>query len=218
MITGARARDVQEPQLLCEAHLLVDRLVQLERVGLGLARELHLVRLIRREEHLHRAGAATRLRARSGEHDDRELETFGAVDRHDAHGVVVGLRQDRLDDPRAFGSLEGRPRQVVAQGSTRRVAEGARLVDHEPHPPRHIAEAARVDAHLEHVTIANDGFEQRARRHPGALRVQPGEEADRVAYRMLVRERFGQRPADVPTPPVLGVEREEIVVAAAEHR
>ena len=54
MVARAR-RDVEEAQLLGVAHLLVDRLVQLEGVGLRLAREPHLVRAVGREQHLHRS-------------------------------------------------------------------------------------------------------------------------------------------------------------------
>ena len=109
--------------------------------------------------------------------------------------------------------------EVVAQRSARRVAERARLVDHEAHPARDVAEAARRrrrprarDARARRASSSSLGVTQ------VRFVVQLGEEPDRVGHRMVGRERLGQRPADVPLPAVLGVELEEVVVAAAEHR
>ena len=64
---------------------------------------------------------------------DRELQTLRAVDREDAHRVVVGLGQDGLDDPRALGALEVGPRRKSRSGSRRpaSLGERARLVDDE---------------------------------------------------------------------------------------
>ncbi len=129
VIAGPRARDVEQPQLLVEAHLLVDRLVQLEVDGLHALDDLDLVAARGREQHLDAPARGLGGRGHARAHDDRELEALGAVDRHDAHRVVVGLGNDRFHDPRAFGALHLRPRQVVAQRSADRVGVGAGLVD-----------------------------------------------------------------------------------------
>ena len=90
---------------------------------------------------------------------------------HDAHRVVVGLGQHGLDDPRAFGALQRRPTRGSRAACRRRASpNGARLVDDEADAPRDVAEAAAVDADLEHVPLAHDALEQLARRRATCAR------------------------------------------------
>ena len=150
--------------------------------------------------------------------DDRKFETFGAMDRHDPHRVVVGFGEHGFDDPCSFGALEGRPGQVVAQRAACGIAERAGLVDDEADPPCDIAEPARVGPDLEDVPFTHDPFEQLARRHPRAFGVERSKVGDRVRDRVAGRKRLGRRGAYVPPAAVLDVILEQVVVAAAEDR
>ena len=47
----------------------------------------------------------------TGQHGDRELKTLRAVDGHDPHTVVVGLRQHRFRYPGVVGTLKAGQRR-----------------------------------------------------------------------------------------------------------
>ena len=122
VVAGSGAGDVEQPDALVVAHLLVDRLPLLELVGADVLAEAGSRRRRRREHHLGRRRPAPRA-GRHARHDrDRELEALGRVDGHDAHGVVVGLGQHRLGDPGALGRLQLDPAQVLAQAPAGRLA------------------------------------------------------------------------------------------------
>jgi len=66
---------------------------------------------------LHAPEPRRRLGGGSRTHHNRELQTLGTVDSHDPYRIIVGLRQDGLDDSRTFGSLQSRPLEVVTKRS-----------------------------------------------------------------------------------------------------
>ena len=220
VIAGARARDVEQPQLLVEVHLLVDRLVQLEVRGLHALRQLHLVAAVGREQHLHAARRRDGRGRRAGTDHDRELETFRAVDRHDANRVVVGLGQHRLDDPRALGTLQRRPREVVAQRAAlrrrrtpapgrRRSARAARRRGTGlPSAPTSSTRRSRTMRSSSSLGVAHS-----ARRVQGRARY-----ASASATGWSAGTASGGATPEVPAPAVLDMERVEVVVAAAEER
>ena len=220
VIGRAGARDVEEAQLLVEAHLLVDRLVELERIGLRVLGELHLVAAVGREEHLHAAldgvGAGGGARA----DDDRELEPLGTVDRHDPHRVVVGLGEHGLDHPRAFRALERRPREVVAQRAPPAASPNARAWS-TTNRTRRATSRNRPES-----TPTSNTCRSRTMRSSSSLgvtqvrsSVQRAEVADRFGPTgWSSGERLGRSRTDVEPAAVLGVELEQVVVAAAEHR
>ena len=218
MVAGPGARDVQQAQLLVEAHLLVDRLVQLELGGLHAGREPHLAPAGRREQHLHAARRGLGRGGHARAHHDRELEALGAVDRHDANRIVVGLGHDGFDDARALGALQLRPREVVAQRAAHGIGVRARLVDEKTDPARDIAEPAGQHADLDDRTVPHDPFEELARRRPHAIVVQLAEEANRTHDRIVCSQRRGRGRGHVPATTAFDLEAEQIVVAATEQR
>ena len=138
-----------------------------------------------------------------GEHDDRELQALGGVDRHDAHGVVVGLGQDRFGDADAVGGLAVGPREVLPQRAAAGLAPHAGLVDQVPQPPPHVPRPGGRGRHLEDAAIADEAVEQLARRRPvpvggEALQVGHGV-ADRVV--VTVGAVAARRAATLHRPP-----------------
>ena len=121
----SRVRDVEEAQLLGVAHLLVVALCS-SKASVCALREPHLVQTVGRKQHLDRAGSPGHLGGRAGAHDDQELQPLGAVDRHDAHRVVVGLGQyGRRPRPRCPAASPRRGSRAASHRPRRR----ARLVD-----------------------------------------------------------------------------------------
>ena len=87
------------------------------------------------------APRAASARGHPGHDRDRELEPLRSMDRHDPHGVVIGLGQHGLDHPRPLPRLPVGPFQEVPQGSSLGVVVGAGLVGHEAQPPPQVAGA-----------------------------------------------------------------------------
>ncbi len=117
---GSGAGHVEEPEPLVVAHLLVDRDRGLELLGHHrLAHPVADPPAVPREGDLHVAPPGTGARRQAAHDGDRELEALGGVDGHDPHGVVVGLGQHRLGDPRALGGLLVDPVEVRRAGCRR---------------------------------------------------------------------------------------------------
>ena len=200
VVARARARDVEQAQLLVEAHLLVDRLVQLELVGVHTPTQAG--------SRSRRSGGnstctprppSARGRGHARHDHDRELEALGAVDGQDAHRVVVGLGQHGLDDPRPFGALAERPREVVAQASRDVASLNARAWSTTNRIRRATSRKRPADsAELEHAPLPDDAFEQLARRQPRPCSCSSREVRDRLGDRMVDGQRVGQRSGDVP--------------------
>ena len=137
----------------------------------------------------------------AGADHDRELEALRAVDRHDAHGVVVGLGQHRLDDACAFGALQRRPREVVAQRAARGVAERAAP------GRRRTARGARrrgtvrvIGADLEHASLAHDAVRAARSALPtSARRAASREEAHRLGHGMARRAATREAAPQIPS-------------------
>ena len=114
------------------------------------------------------------------------------MDREDAHGVVVGLGQDGLDDARALGALQIGPVEEVSQAAALRLREGAGLVDDEPHAAPEVTRPTVGEADLEHAPLPYDPVEQLARSEPLSRVVPRGEDlqrpADGVVRRAVTRE------------------------------
>ena len=219
VVAGAGHRHVEQPQLLVEVHLLVDRRVALELLGRDPGGDAQRVRVaVVGEAQLHAGGARLRLGGHARHDRHRELEPLGAVDGEDADRVVVGLGQHRLDDACPLAALEVGPGEEVAQAATLGLRERARLLDHEPHAPPQVARSAVGEADLEHAPLAHDAVEQLAGRQPETGVVPPGEHPDRVADRVVGRQRLRQGALVVPAAAVLHLEGEEVVVAAPEQR
>lgn len=68
----------------------------------------------------------------TGDDGDRELQPLRAVNRQDAHRVVVGFGHDSLEHVGLGLDLVDRPGHEVGEPRAARVAEGPRLVDQEP--------------------------------------------------------------------------------------
>ena len=90
------------------------------------------------------------------------------MDRHDPHGVVVGLGEHRLGDPGALGGLLVDPVEVGAQAAAGGLAPRPGLVDHEPQAAPHVARAALGEPELEGAAVAGDAVEQLGGRLPVA--------------------------------------------------
>ena len=114
-----------------------------------------------------------------------ELQSLGAVDRHDPHGVIVGLGQDGLGHPGPLGRLAVDPVQVLAQVAAGGLAPRPGLVDDEAQPPPDVAGPALGEPELEGPPVAGDPVEQLRRRQPVALVVQRAQvgQADRARGR-----------------------------------
>jgi len=134
----------------------------------------------------------------------------------DAHGVVVALREDGLDDAHTFRRLTLRPPQVLAQCLAARLLPGAALVEDEPDPPPEVARPALLHRQLEHALVAHDALEHGARRQPVPLAVQPAEPLQSERDRMVRRGALGQPSLVVPPAVVARAPREEVVVAHTE--
>ena len=140
------------------------------------------------------------------------------MDGHDAHGVVVGLGQDRLGDPGALGRLQLDPAQVLAQAAVGGLAPGPGLVDDEPQPPPHVARPAFGEAELERAAVAGDAVEQLRRRLPVPAVVQAAQVGEADAHRVVVGNGVGLLAEVAPAASPLDLEAEQVVVAAAEQR
>ena len=143
------------------------------------------------------------------------------MDGEDAHRVVVGLGQHRLDDPGALGcsaasaqceerraGCRPRPRRTPAPGRRRtaRAATG-RAGGRRRTRPRARAARARCGRAARWARATSRASCQLARAR-----------AMRVADRMVVGQGLGERRLVVPPAAVLDLVREEVVVAAAEQR
>ena len=140
------------------------------------------------------------------------------MDGHDAHGVVVGLGQHRLGDPRALGRLLLDPVEVLAQAAAGGLAPGPGLVDHEAQPAPHVAGPALGEAELEGPAVAGDAVEQLGRRLPVALLVQRAQVGEAGPHRIVGRHGVGLVGEVAPAAAALDLEAEQVVVAAAEQR
>ena len=184
------ARDVEEAEALVVAHLLVDRDVGLEVVGDDLRADAIADRAaVLGEVHLHGAALPAGPRGETGDDGDRELEALGGVDRHDPHGVVVGLGEDRLGDPGPLGGLLLDPVEVGAQAAAGGLAPGAGLVDHEPEAAPHVAWAALGEPELEGSALAGDAVEQLGGGVPVARLVDRPQERQALLARSTRRRR-----------------------------
>ena len=138
------------------------------------------------------------------------------MDGHDAHGVVVGLGQDRLGDAGAVGELELDPAEVLAKVSPGGLAPRSCLVDDEADPAPHVARAAFGESEVHGPPVAGDPVQQFGGRAPVPLLVeaaqvgQPGMNA--VAVVGLAELGVEVAPRADP-----GMEPEEVVVAAGEQ-
>jgi hypothetical protein len=148
-------RDVEQADALVVRHLLIDRQPRLE------CRRAHLVadpddrRSLGWPRHLGSGVPALRPGREAGDDRDRELEALGCVHRHDAHGVVVGLRQDGLGHAAALGSLLADPLEVLPERPVGGVGPGASLVEYEPHPPPQVTRSALGGPQLEQPPVAD---------------------------------------------------------------
>ena len=97
---------------------------------------------------------------------DGELESLGAVDGHDSHGIVVALGQDGLGHPRTFGRLQVHPAQVLAQIASGGLAPRPGLVDDETQSPPHVAGPPFGEAELHGPPVGRDPVEQLRRGQP----------------------------------------------------
>jgi hypothetical protein len=215
---GPGAGDVEEAEPLVVAHLLVDGSVGLELVGDDLAP--HPVAhwpAVAREVDLDGAASTSGPGRQARDDGDRELEALGGVDRHDAHGVVVGLGQHRLRDPRPLGGLLLDPVEVGAQAPAGGLAPGPGLVDHEADAAPHVAGPALGEAQLEGAAVARDAVEELGGGVPVAGlvdRPEVGEPALDDGALGIGRRGRVERPGAA----LRHLVPEEVVVAAAEQR
>ena len=136
--------------------------------------------------------------AETGDDRDREFETLGGVDGHDAQRVfaLVGAELDPIDIVDA--SVD--PRQVLRQSSTGGIAPGPGLVDHVAHPP------PRFAGHL----LA---FAQRRGDSPPAV-VELGEQLGRGALVLSPTELLEHPQGIADDARILGVDPELLVEPA----
>ena len=150
----------------------------------------------------------------TGQHGDRELKTLRAVDGHDPHTVVVGLRQHRFRHPGIVGTLKAGPTEVGPQIDTAGIDPGPSLIDHEAQPPPHIARVAAGDRGLEHASLAYESIEKFGRGRPETGLVELLEmlqaEGNRVGLMLL-----GDRCSQGETAPHAEAPVGEIIVATA---
>ena len=134
VVDGAGAGDVQQAAALGVAHLLVERL-DTPRTARCPARRAPSCRPATRPTAprwpLHLGG-------QPADDRDRELQALGGVHRHDPHGVVVALGQDRVAGP-ALGRLVRGPAQVAPHAPPAGVGPRPGLVDDVAHAPPHVA-------------------------------------------------------------------------------
>lgn len=115
VVAGSRAGHIEKPDPFVEAHLLVDGCPRRVLVGLHVAADAIADPSGRGEDHFGLGPTSLRERGHPGHDRDRELEALGAVDGHDAEGVVIGLGQHGLGHPRSLGSLQVYPGQVLPE-------------------------------------------------------------------------------------------------------
>ncbi len=155
VVARAGGGDVQEAAAFVVVHLLVDRLDEVEVLGLHRGLELHRVPAVGRPEHLD-AALAVRRGGHAGQDDDRELQALGGVDRHHADGVRVGLGQHRLGDARGLFALVGGPGEVRTQAAVLHLGPRPRLVDDEADPAPGVAGPRADRGDLEHSAVGDD--------------------------------------------------------------
>ena len=163
------------------------------------------------------AGRRAILGVEPAQHHHGELEPLRGVHGHDAHRVVVGLGQDRLDHPGVLGALQVGPGQVAAQVGAVGVGEEPGLVDHEAEAAPHVAGASLVEPELEGTTIGEDLLDETARVVPPPLVVEGPEGVETGGHGVVGPDRVGPGAPVVPVAARLRV-LEQIVVAAAEPR
>ena len=173
----------------------------------------------RREHHLGR-GRPPLGHGRHARHDgDGELEALGAVDGHDAHGVVVALGQDGLGHPGPLGRLRLHPAQVLAEVPAGGLAPGPGLVDDEAQPAPHVAGPSLGEARA-------PGPAGRRRCGRAARRAPASGAGRRASAGRRGRRRTGSSIGDgvglvgqvAPTPLPFGLEAEQVVVATGQQR
>ena len=185
VVDGPGAGDVQQAPALGVAHLLVERLERLEQRRLSAARRS--AQRARPGQTTDIARAPLHLGGQPADDRDRELQALGGVHRHDPHGVVVALGQDRVAGP-ALGRLVGGPPQVAAHAASAGVGPRPGLVDDVAHPPPDVAGVGPGERGLEHAPLVDDAVEQLGRRRRGRRRVAIERDVgDRRADRMVGR-------------------------------
>ena len=154
----------------------------------------------------------------TGQHGDRELKTLRAMDGHDPHTVVVGLRQHRFRHPGIVGALKAGPTEVGPQIDTASIDPGPSLIDHEAQPPPHIARVAAGDRGLKHTPLSDESIEKFGRGRPETSLVKLLEmlqtEGDRMGLLSLGNRCSKREPATHAEAPV----GEVIVAAAVDER
>ncbi len=189
VIARARAGDVEEPQLLVEVHLLVDRAGAARTPRSGCPSQPISQPPVGVGNSTCTPPRRRRPRGHARHDRDRELEALGAVDGEDPHRVVVGLGQHGLDDPRALGGLA----RAHARNSRRRARRRPR--SRRAPGRRRTGCAARCRAGGRRRTRAR--ARAGPRRCARAARSAPATSARRAAPRGTHRlARPGGRPAD----------------------
>lgn len=137
------------------------------------------------------------------------------MDREDAHGIVVRLRNDRLDDTRPLLRLELGPLDELAQGRAPRLDEGARLVEDETQPLPVLARPSVGEGEFEEAPLPDNGLDDLVERPPPALTVQVAQSSHGHGYRIVLGQRVRGIPPVVPA--AAGLDKaEEVVVRAGE--
>ena len=160
VVAGAGGGDVEEAQLL----LLVHRRLRGFRLLEARCQEAPFPRAdthLRPPSASHRTVALPRVRGpvvdvQADQRYDGELQPLGGVDGHYADGVVVGLGDDRLDDPRSLLRLQLRPVDELTQGAAAGLGEGARLVEDEAEPLPALPRPPVGEGELEESPLADD--------------------------------------------------------------
>ena len=131
--------------------------------------------------------------AEPGEEHDRELEALAPVDGEHAHGVVVGLGDDRLVDPCAFFALLVEPADEAAQARAAGVGERVRGVGEEAEPAPVVTGPPVRQREGEQAALAHDPLDRVRRGLPEVLLVQRPKLREADHDRVARVERLGWR-------------------------
>ena len=215
MVGGPGGRHVEEAAGLGLVGLLLQGGPLVVATGPHRGVDLHLGPVMPPQDH---GGPGGRPRpVEPGEEDHGELQALRGVDGHDAHGVVVGLRQDHLDGLHPLLLLEGGPRQEAVQIPAVVVGELPGLVGHEAEPPPGVPGPTVVEGQFHHPSPVDDLLDQPAHVEPAATSVQLPQHAHGLHHRVVAAGRRRRHGQVVPGPPGRGVP-DQVVVPAAERR